>query len=333
MKHPTKRIERKVAVVGCKHTTLELLLGLERHGYRVDHCIIISPEKARQQGVAGYQDLRPFLEQRSIPYTVAEKYSLKSERDRETILSLKLDLMLVNGWQRLIPDAILQGLSIGAFGMHGSSKPLPHGRGRSPMNWSLIQGKTIFYTHLFRYEPGADDGPIVGVQRFDISKLDTCLTLHLKNTVSMIRLCTSHLPALLDGTAKLTPQPKEGATYYPKRTPADGLIYWQDTTEDIYNLVRAVTKPFPGAFSFLDNNPDQPVVVWRAQPFDSYLDYADAQPGEVVEVFSNGMFVVRTGDSSLLVVESDNNSLTHKDRGRRFGNLGTPRKDWGELPQ
>ena len=296
MKHPSKPINKRVAVVGCKHTTLDLICGLMRHRFAIDHCITITSEKAKEQQVAGFLDLMPFLKQWGIPTTIAQKYNLRSERDKETFLALKLDMLLVMGWQRLIPDWFLESLSIGAFGMHGSSLPLPHGRGRSPMNWSLIQNKKLFYTHLFQYKPGVDDGPVVGVQTFDINEFDDCHTLHFKNMVSMTQLCMEHLPALLDGSAVLIPQSTEGISYYPKRTAEDGLIYWQDSALDIYNLVRAVTRPFPGAFSFLDDDPEKKVFIWRAQPFDTRLRYPEARCGEIVEVFYDGEFVVRTGD-------------------------------------
>lgn len=332
MKHPTKNITRKVAVVGCKHTTKDLILGLEREGLPIDHCVTIDPPKGREQKVAGYLDLRPFLDEKGILYTIARKYNLKCSEDQETLLGLKLDMLLVMGWQRLIPDWWLTQLSIGAFGMHGSSRPLPHGRGRSPMNWALIQNKKIFYTYLFQYQPGVDNGPVVGVKKFDITPHDTCFTLHLKNTVSMVKLCTKYLPALLDGTVILTPQSQEGVSYFPKRNPEDGIIYWEDSTEAIHNLIRAVTKPFSGAFSYLDDNPNQRVFLWRAIPFDTHLTWEDAKPGEIVEVFFDGTFVVQTGDSSLLVLESEGVTLTSKDVGRRFGHLGQPRKVWENLP-
>jgi methionyl-tRNA formyltransferase len=332
MNHPKKPIQKAVAVVGCKHTTKELILGLERYGYTVDHCLTITPQLAGVQQVAGYMDLRPFLKEKGIPYTLAQKYSLKTDEDRGRLLSLKLDLLLVMGWQRLIPDWWLESLSIGAFGMHGSSRPLPHGRGRSPMNWSLIQNKNIFYTHLFQYKPGVDDGPVVGVQMFDITPFDTCLTLHFKNTVAMIQLCATHLPNLLDGSARLSPQPQAGASYYPKRSAEDGLIYWTDTTLEIYNLIRAVTRPFPGAFTCLDDDPERIIFIWRAIPFDTHLTWPAAAAGEIVEVFDDGSFVVKTGDSSLLVIESEGHQLNYKDVGRRFGPQNQPRKVWEQLP-
>lgn len=333
MKHPSKNITKKVAVAGCKHTTKELILGLERHGFNIDHCITINPKKAKEQKVSGYMDLRSFLEEKSIPYTVVNTYSLKDDKDMEALLSLKLDILLVMGWQRLIPDWFLESLSIGAFGMHGSSKPLPYGRGRSPINWSLIQGKNVFYTHLFQYKPGVDDGPIAGVQTFDINQYDTCLTLHFKNTISMIWLCVKYLPSLIDGSAELAPQPKEGVAYYPKRSEEDGLIYWEDSTKDIYNLIRAVTKPFPGAFSYLDDDLSKKIYIWAAQPFDTKLDYKNAGPGEIVEVFYNSMFAVKTSDSVMLITESEGHNFTTKDIGKFLGHLNKPRKHWKDLPQ
>jgi methionyl-tRNA formyltransferase len=332
MTHKGVETNRRVAIVGCKHTTLELLLGLERNGYTVDHLITLSPEKAAEHNVAGYLDLRPVMEQKGIPYTVAAKYNMNSDEDRRAMLALKLDMLLVMGWQRIIPAWFLESLSIGAFGMHGSSKPLPHGRGRSPMNWSLIQNKDRFYTHLFRYDPGVDDGAIVAVQLFDITPFDTCLTLHYKNTLSMIQLASEALPSLLAGTAQLRPQPTEGASYYPKRTEEDGLIYWSDTSHEICNLIRAVTKPFPGAFSFLDDDSAKKVRIWRAIPFDTLLTWPNAVPGEILAVFMGNEFVVKTGDSTLLVQESEGVVLTHHDVGRRLGHLSTPRKVWENLP-
>lgn len=332
MKHPRSDIVKRVAVVGCKHTTHDFLLGMSRAGFPPDHVVTISPEKAEDQKVAGYRDLRPVLESLQVPCYTARKYSLKSQEDRERLLALKLDLLLVIGWQRLIPGWWLESLTIGAFGMHGSFKPLPHGRGRSPMNWSLLQGRRYFFTHLFQYLPGVDDGPIVGQQMFELTEFDTCLTAHFKNQLAMLRICTESLPGLLDGTAPRYPQEKGQASYWPKRTAEDGLIYWSDTTSDIYNLIRAVTKPFPGAFAYLDNDPATRITVWRAIPFGGLLDYPRAQPGEIVGVFYDGSILVKTGDTTLLVQESEGYEFSIDDVGRRLGHLDTPRKTWSNLP-
>jgi methionyl-tRNA formyltransferase len=323
---------RRLAVVGCKHTTRDFIAGLTRAGITVDHCVTIAPDKAAQQRVAGYYDLQPFLNERGIPYTVTETYSLKQEADGGRLLSLRLDCLLVMGWQRLLPEWWLSSLSVGAFGMHGSFKPLPHGRGRSPMNWSLLQGRTLFFTHLFQYLPGVDNGPVVGAQMFDLTPFDTAHTAHFKNMLASIRLCADNVAALLNGTATLRPQPHEGTSFWPKRDEEDGIIYWTDTTTDIYNLVRAVTRPFPGAIAYLDDVRSQLVRIWRAVPFDSHLVWPNAMPGEIVEVFYDGSFVVKTGDLSLLVLESEGHRFGESDIGRRLGAGGVPRKQWTDLP-
>jgi UDP-4-amino-4-deoxy-L-arabinose formyltransferase/UDP-glucuronic acid dehydrogenase (UDP-4-keto-hexauronic acid decarboxylating) len=277
-------------------------------------------------------DLREGMRARGIPVYTAKSYSLKNDEDQKAIAPMGLDVLFVMGWQRLIPEWFLSKLSIGAFGMHGSSKRLPYGRGRSPLNWSLIQNKTAFFTHLFRYEPGVDDGKVAGVQTFEITPFDTCLTLHHKNTISMIRLVLRLLPDLLSGTAKLQAQPTEGATYYPKRSPDDGAIDWEDSVGDIYNLIRAVTKPFAGAFTFLNNDANQRLTIWRAIPFDPFLFAEINEPGRLLHVFETGEFLVKTGTATLLVQEFEGFRPTPSDVGGVFGNFGKPRKIWENVP-
>jgi methionyl-tRNA formyltransferase len=325
-------MKKRIGVAGCKHTTLELIDALCRGGYNPDQLITISPEEGARAEVAGYMDLREPMQKRGIPVYTAQSYSLKNEQDQAAILPLQLDMLLVMGWQRLVPEWFLNSLSVGAFGMHGSSKRLPYGRGRSPLNWSLIQNKTAFFTHLFRYDPGVDSGSVAGVQMFEINPFDTCLTLHHKNTISMIQLVLRLLPDLLNGTAKLEPQPSEGATYYPKRTPEDGGIEWRDSVGDIYNLIRAVTKPFAGAFSFLKNDEKKKVTIWRAIPFDPYLFSEITEPGRLLHVFETGEFLVKTGAGSLLVQEFEGYTPTHNEVNSVFGNLGKPRKIWENMP-
>jgi len=328
--NPTRR---KVGIAGCKHTTLELIRALGRYGIALDHCITIDPERARGHEVSGYLDLRPHLEDLEIPWTLAETYSLKADGDQCRISALGLDLLLVMGWQRLIPAWLLENLPLGAFGMHGSSKPLPHGRGRSPLNWSIITGRDTFHTHLIRYTPEVDAGPIVGRVRFDINPHDTALTLHKKNQIAMVRLLVEEWPNLISGRLRTTPQPAEDASYWPRRRPEDGLIDWEASAEDVCRLVRGVTRPFPGAFAYLDDDASKKVMIWQAQPFDRQLDYPQALPGEITEVFDDGTFVARCGESTVLVTESAGHEFGLQDVGRRLGRAGVPCKEWPTLPE
>tara|TARA_B100000886_G_scaffold339732_1_gene306093 strand:+ start:8357 stop:9355 length:999 start_codon:yes stop_codon:yes gene_type:complete len=321
----------KIAIFGCKHTTLDLIKSLHNNPIKIDYCITISSKKAEEQKVSGYIDLKPYLDELCIPIIYATKYNLKSEEDKEKLSNLNLDLILCIGWQRLLPEWLLSLLSIGAFGMHGSNKPLPHGRGRSPLNWSLIQNKNIFFTHLFQYLPGVDDGPILACQKFDINFWDDSHSLHLKNTISMAKLCKKSIPLLIEGNLISRPQPNIEPSFYPKRAKEDGIIFWEDSVLDIYNLIRAVTKPFPGAFSYLENNLNNEIIIWKAYPFDTRLEWDNSVNGEILEVFYDYSFIVQCGDGTLLVKEYDIKNKHLIKQGNMLSSVNIKRKKF-ELP-
>lgn len=169
-----------IGLFGCKSTTYECLLQLVKDGVNISTLITITPEQAERNQVAGYYDLRAAAQGFGIKTVVPESYSLQAEADKLLFSGVDLDCGLVIGWQRLIPGWLLEKLRLGVYGMHGSPEPLPRGRGRSPLNWSLLNGKTSFLTHLFRYDAGVDSGAVVDVQKFEINSWDDCDTLHKK---------------------------------------------------------------------------------------------------------------------------------------------------------
>ena len=233
---------------------MDAMRSLLGHGYRIDHLLTISPEDAATKyHISGYKDLREFASQYGISVYHVQDYKLiASKADAENISEMNLDLLIVFGWQRIIPKWLLDALPLGAIGMHGSPEQPPFGRGHSVMNWSCIEGRKEFLAYLFFYVSKVNSGPIIGSKRFEINAWDTCETLHFKYQQSMMRLLKDGLPKILCGPFEGTPQSNEGATYYPARTPADGLINWNSPAEDIYNFVRGVTAPYPGhSLSFM----------------------------------------------------------------------------------
>jgi len=260
----------KIGFIGSKNTTYECMKRFISDGFKIDHLITLTPKQGDKFQVAGYMNLSSFAKKNGISIYHPKKYSLKSDKDFKEIKKMNLDLLIVIGWQRIIPSKILNLLRIGAFGSHGSAMGLPRGRGRSPLNWSLIQGKKKFITYLFRLTPDIDAGDIVGFQEFEINSFDTCETLHFKNRVAFNMLLKRYTMALLKKKAKLNPQPSGKPTYYPTRKPDDGAIDWNRSTKDLYDFIRAQTHPFPGAFTYIEN---KKVYIWKAQPFDTKLDY------------------------------------------------------------
>jgi methionyl-tRNA formyltransferase len=309
--------DKRIAVFGCKQTTkfiIEFLQGLTT----VSHIITIAPDLAAKNAVADYDDLTSFAARLDVPIYQAKSYGLTSAEDQAYLAELKIDIAFVIGWQRLIPSPVLDTISIGCFGMHGSSMNLPLGRGRSPMNWSIIEGRKVFYTNLFKYDSGVDSGDVVDTFKFTISEKDTAETMHFKNMLAMRFLIEKNLTSIADGTFTLTKQPDIEPTYYPKRTPADSIIDWTDDVFRVERFIRAVAPPFGGAFTFID---DERLTITDSQVFDVVdFGYEREQVGTIVETFAGGRLLVRA-NSGLLLIKSYKCAKTPK-KGDVFHNNG-----------
>lgn len=292
-------MNKKIVVCGCTEFGYDVAHHLISQGIEINQIVSLNSEQAKKWNVSGYFSFEKLSKKYNIPIYYPKSYSLNQKEDLDFFQHHSFDLLLLGGWQRLIPDNILLTLKIGGIGVHGSSDMLPKGRGRSPVNWSLIEGKTRYILQLFLMTPGIDDGDIIDYQTFDINKWDTCRTIYYKISIVQKRKLLELIPKILKNDYKRTPQAGE-PTFYPKRTPDDGLINWNQTSEKLYNFIRAITKPYPGAFSYLD---DKKIKIWRAQPFDNQITYDHNKIGEIVEKFSSGDFVVKCGKGSLLVIE------------------------------
>ena len=293
-----------IVLFGCKDTTLLVAKFLIRNGVSIN-LVTISPDIAEKNDVAGYVELSKFPEVFSETYT-AKSYNLSSTEDKKFFESNgSYPLGFCVGWQRVIPGYVLENFPSGVHGMHGSARDLPYGKGRSPMNWALIEGRKFFTTNLFRYIDGVDNGPIVAKSRFSINSSDTAETLHYKNAISMCQIIKDNLEALLDGKSNYTSQDmNDGESFYPKRTRQDGLIDWRDDIQNIERLVRAVAPPFYGAIALSHGFETR---IFRASVFYTDLEthpFLSSVFGQVLEIFPSGKFLVRCSGGVLLVHEA-----------------------------
>lgn len=293
---------KKIAIFGCKYTTIFLLRSLMKK-IEINCVITISPENGKKNEVADYADLSIFCKQHKIQHYVAKSYNLKNQEDIVNISNLNLDIAFVVGWQRLIPKKVLQRISIGVFGMHGSTDDLPMGRGRSPMNWALLEQRKFFFTNIFKYDPGVDSGDVLDTFIFSIQPTDTSETMHYKNVLAMKTLILKNILELTNDKLNLTKQKDKGATYYPKRSPSDSVINWERDIFQVEAFIRAVTKPFNGAFSYIG---DKKIIIWRASIFETDLvdyGYKNEKRGTILEIFPSGKFLIRCRGGILLVHE------------------------------
>jgi len=243
----------KIIFCGCTDTGLDVLNFLISKKFEISYIVSLNPDQASQYNVSGYVSFTDIAKKNNIPIYFPKEYSLKNSQDLDFFEKNNFDILLIGGWQRLIPENILKSFKIGGIGFHGSSEFLPKGRGRSPVNWSLIEGKNQFILHAFLMTPGVDDGDVLEHEIFDITQWDTCQTIYYKISIIQKQILEKLIPKLISNNFKKNPQIGE-PTFYPKRTPDDGLIDWSKPMIEIYNLIRALTKPYPGAFTFQNKN-------------------------------------------------------------------------------
>ncbi len=212
----------------------------------------------------------------------------------EEVRRLRPDLLFSFYYRRLLSPAILAVPPLGAINLHGSL--LPKYRGRAPVNWVLVRGETTTGVTLHYMDARADHGDIIAQRAVPIPIEDTALTLSRKLTAAARSLLAETYPRIVAGKAPRMPQDDGAATTFGRRTPADGRIDWSRSAWQIYNLIRAVTRPFPGAFTFWG---DRKLLLWSARPPGGRA--CEAPHGTILGAGEGGALEVATGDGILEV--------------------------------
>ena len=193
----------------------------------------------------------------------------------------------------MIRQRILDIPPLGAFNMHGSL--LPKYRGRAPINWAVLHGEPRIGMTLHRMVKRADAGDVVDQEGVEISSLDTAEQAFRKVLPCAATVLSRQITHLLNGTAIATPQDESKATYFGGRKPEDGSINWNLTSTEIFNLIRAVTDPYPGAFTEFGG---AKLMIWWAEPV------ADdtGMPGEILSI---DPLIVATADGAIHLTRTE----------------------------
>lgn len=248
------------------------------------------------------------------------------------IRELAPDVIFSFYYRTLLSDDILQLPSFGAFNLHGSL--LPRYRGRAPVNWVLVNGETQTGVTLHKMVSRADAGDIVAQSVVAIDEEDTALTLHGKCRTAAAALLAQQLPLIRSREITLTPQDDSRASYFGRRTAADGLIDWQKSACEINNLIRAVTEPYPGAFTFLG---ERKVIIWRARVVkvnrvksnDVGANGVKREPGAII---STSPLVVSCGEDALEIVSGQSEAGLYMSGSRLAAEMGmVPQAKLGNL--
>ena len=230
-----------------------------------------------------FRSVSELAELHGIPYVTTE---INEAENVEMVRKIAPDFLLSFYYRNMIKPEVLELVSKGALNLHGSY--LPKYRGRVPVNWAVINGETETGATLHYMVAKPDAGDIVDQQKIPIVFTDTAFDVFNNLTVAAVDLISRSWPQLQAGTAPRIPMNLQQGSYFGGRKPADGKIDWTKSAEQIYNLIRGVTHPYPGAFSMLEG---KRVVIWQARPVSGI-----GSPGLII---STEPLQVGTGDGLL----------------------------------
>ncbi|WP_158605535.1 methionyl-tRNA formyltransferase [Amycolatopsis panacis] len=252
---------------------------------------VVTPSAERARGLSGAVDLTELAGQHGVP--VLRSDDINEPAFVAAVRSLEPDLLVVVGWTRLLGPELLSVPPRGCVGFHASL--LPRHRGRAPVNWAILRGETRTGNTMMFLDPGVDTGDIIDQHAVPISDDDTCGTVYDRIGTAGGEMLVKHLLALLAGTAPRHRQDSGNGQMLPRRTPEMGILDWNRPARAVHDWVRALTKPYPGAFSTLDG---LRVMIWRTLP------PAEAKPsgppGTILAVRHNGI-TVATGPGTVVV--------------------------------
>ncbi len=280
----------RVVLVGAVHEARAAFESLATHpDVALAGVVTLTDEAAGR--VSGFVDLGASAGEYDVP--VLRVSDVNAPESVTAIGELHPDLLAVVGWTRLIGDELLAMPRAGCVGFHASL--LPYGRGRAPVNWSILRGDPVAGNTMMLLNAGVDTGLVVDQRATPIYLDDTCASVYDRVArLGGVMLHDNVLP-LLEGRATARAQDPSRATTFPKRTPAMGVTDWRLTPVEVHNWIRALTQPYPGAFTLLAG---AQVMLWASEP--PMRHSAAGADGQVLELSPEGMRVA-AGGGSLLV--------------------------------
>lgn len=283
----------RILLIGCvKSSELFLRKLIE---IKADIVGVITKQESKFN--ADFVDIGQICREQGIDYLYVRNANDASAK--EYIKEKKVDLILCLGWSQLLDSEVLALPKLGSIGFHPAQ--LPHNRGRHPLIWALALGLTRTASTLFLMDENADTGQIVSQRYVDIDYTDDAASLYDKVMQVAVKQLEEVLYDFQNNTLKVIAQSPEMGNSWRKRGKDDGKIDWRMSSNSIYNLVRALTKPYVGAH-FLFRGEEY--KVWKVREV-KQGGFENIEPGKVLQVISGSNFIVKAGENLIEVLNCD----------------------------
>jgi len=275
-----------IGTVKFSYKALEKLISLNSNVVGV-----ITKEKSNFN--SDFVDLTPLC----IKNNIAIKYvdDINLQENIHWIKRLNPDIVFCFGWSSLLKHEMLNVAPMGVIGYHPAN--LPKNRGRHPLIWALVLGLKKSASTFFFMSEGADDGDIISQVKFDILYEDDANSLYEKVTNIALKQIEIFVDELLNNKYQRIRQDSSKANLWRKRSKNDGVIDFRMSSYAIYNLVRALTKPYVGATLYYKN---EEVILWKVEEVECELD--NIEYGKVLDV-QNNTILVKCYDKAIRILE------------------------------
>ena len=281
----------KVVLIGSVEFSLRVLEKL----IAIDVDLVGVCTKKSSTFNSDFFDLKPLSDINEVPCLYVD--DINSTKSVEWIKNLNPDVIFCFGWSSLIKKDILAVAPMGIVGYHPAK--LPKNRGRHPLIWALALGLKESASTFFFMDEGADTGDILSQVDFEISYQDDVRNLYDKVVNMSLQQIEEFIPALEKGTYTRIKQNEKESNSWRKRNELDGEIDFRMNSRSIYNLTRALTRPYVGAhIKFNETN----YSVWKVKESNDFQE--NIEPGKVLRVFDK-IFVVKSYDGAIEIIEHD----------------------------
>lgn len=284
----------RIVYIGCVESSDRLL----RQVLRISKVRVVGVVTRRSSFNSDFYSLEPLADEHDIPCYIDAGNDQKKMAD--WIREQDPEVGYCFGWSHLLTKEILSIPELGFIGFHPTK--LPRNRGRHPIIWALALGLSETASTFFFLDEGVDSGDLLSQQEVSIHWEDDARNLYDRILDVAEEQVAVFTPKLAEREHRREPQDDRLANYWRKRSRKDMEVDWRMSSDSIYNLVRALARPYPGAHCTVDG---ADVKLWSVEVVDDeFEDVRHIEPGKVLAAHPDGI-AVKCGEGVVAIREHE----------------------------